>query len=328
MGNALKQCLMALGLASASLGFSATATAEELPGPLTIVVGYAPGGAADTTARLYAEQLRKDGAGTVVVENRAGASGRIGLNYVKEARPDGQTVYLVPSPLLTIFPLTYQDPGYDPQKDFRAVATLVDIPTAIAAGASQPYSDIPSYIDWVKKNQKDGSNMGVATLGSAGHLGIVALSANQGLTIEPVAYRGAAPMFIDVASGQVPIGWDAVASIMPLYEAGKVKFLGISGKQRLQSLPDVKTISEQGYPEFEPATSFYGILAPANTPDEAVNKLEAAFTKASASPELQSQLIAKGLLPASAGGRAMAERARSELETWRPVVQKAGIKMD
>ena len=332
MVSILKKALRSAWFGAAIGVFTVSAVAQSsasaLPDPLTIVVGYAPGGAADTTARLYAEQLRKDGLGSVIVDNRPGASGRIGLNSVKEAKPDGHMVYLVPSPLLTIFPLTYKNPGYDPKKDFRAVATLVDIPTAIAAGGEQPYADMTSFVSWARKNQPEGSSMGVATLGSSGHLGILAVNTNHDLKIEPVAYRGAAPMLIDVASGVVPIGWDAVASIMPLYQSGKVKFMGVSGTKRLDALPDVKTLSEQGFPEFEAATSFYGILAPAKTPDSTVAALEAAFLKASQSEELKQQLAAKGLLIAPAKGAQMAERAAKELESWRPVVQRAGIQMD
>jgi len=320
---------MLLGLACVAMAWSAHAAdqAAVLPETITIVVGYAPGGASDTTARVYAEQLRKDGVANVIVENRAGASGRIGLNHVKDAKPDGSTLYLVPSPLLTIFPLTYKAPGYDAEKDLRAVATLVDIPTAIATGASQPFNGMDDYVNWAKETPS-GANLGVATLGSSGHLGILALNESQKLSIEPVAYRGASPMLIDVASGVVSIGWDAVASMMPLYEGGRIKFLGVSGTERLDALPDVKTLAEQGFPEFKAATSFYGIVAPAQTPDDVVDALEGVFLKASEAPALRKQLAAKGLVMAPAKGASMAQRARDELEFWRPIVARSGIVMD
>ena len=319
------------GIAFCALSLPAYAanTVPDVPDTLTLVVGYAPGGAADTTARAYAEQLRKDGAaGTVIVENRPGASGRIGLNSVKAAKPDGATLYLVPSPLLTIFPLTYKAPGYDAEKDFRAVATLVDIPTAIVTGASQPFNGMKDYVQWAKSNTGAGMSLGVATLGSSGHLGILAVNQNHDVKIEPVAYRGASPMLVDVASGVVSIGWDAVASMMPLYQAKKIKFLGVSGTQRLDALPDVPTLAEQGYPEFKAATSFYGILAPAGTPDATVAALEQAFLKASTAPDLRKQLEARGLVMAPAKGADMAKRARDELQSWRPVVERTGIVMD
>lgn len=317
-------------IAGASLAvFSPTASAQptRLPDPITIVVGYAPGGAADTTARLYAEQLRKDGAGAVIVENKPGASGRIGLNHVKDARPDGATVYLVPSPLMTIFPLTYKDPGYDVDTDLRQVVSLVNIPTAVVTGADQPYDTMAEYVEWIKQGAGTAA-LGVATLGSSGHLGILAVNQNHGLDIEPVAYRGASPMLVDVASGEVSIGWDAVASMMPLYDSGKIKFIGVSGDTRLESLPDVPTLAEQGYPEFKAATSYYGIVAPADTPDDVAAAIEQAFMKASESESLKQQLAGRGLMVAPQSGADMAQRTQQELEFWRPIVEKTGISME
>lgn len=304
------------------------ASNAALPDPMTIVVGYAPGGAADTTARVFAEQLRKAGAGTVIVENRPGASGRIGMKHVLTAKPDGATVYLTPSPLLTIFPLTYKDPGYDLEKDVRPVATLVNIPTAIVTGASQPYDDMKGFVEWSQKHSAQGTSLGVATLGSSGHLGILALNENQHTKIEPVAYRGASPMLVDVASGVVPIGWDAVASMMPLYDAGKIKFLGVSGTQKLEALPKVETLAAQGFPEFKAATSFYAIVAPARTPDETVKNLEAAFIAASGATDLKKQLATRGLLVAPATAEETSKRIHEELETWRPVVKRTGVRME
>lgn len=319
---------LSLAFCIASIPAHASDRVAPFPDPMTIVVGYAPGGAADTTARTFAEQLRKDGAGTVIVENRPGASGRIGLKYVLNAKPNGATVYLVPSPLLTIFPLTYKDPGYDIEKDLRPVATLVNIPTAIVTGASQPFDDMTGFVEWTKNNPQAGTSLGVATLGSSGHLGILALNESQNVKIEPVAYRGASPMLVDVSSGVVPIGWDAVASMMPLYSAGKIKFLGVSGTERLEALPKVQTLAEQGFPEFKAATSFYGIIVAASTPDNMVKTLETAFIKAAKAPGLHNQLAARGLITAAATAEQTSKRVHEELETWRPVVKKSGISME
>ena len=311
----------------AVLSATASAQSDPLPDPITIVVGYAPGGAADTTARLYAEQLRKDGAGAVIVENKPGASGRIGLNHVKDAKPDGATVYLVPSPLLTIFPLTYKDPGYNVDTDLRQLVSLVNIPTAVVTGANQPYDTMAEYVDWIKQGTGTAA-LGVATLGSSGHLGILAVNQNHDLDIEPVAYRGASPMLVDVSSGEVSIGWDAVASMMPLYDSGKIKFIGVSGDTRLEGLPDVPTLAEQGYPEFKAATSYYGIVAPADTPDEVAAAIEQAFMKASESESLKQQLAGRGLIVAPQSGVDMADRTKQELEFWRPIVERTGISME
>lgn len=307
--------------------FAHAESASPLKGVPTITVGFAPGGAADTTARIYAEELRKQGYDKVLVDNKPGASGRIALNAVKTATPDGLTMYLGGSPLFTIFPLTYQNLNYDADKDLRPVAVLVEIPTAVVAAASAPYDTMAEYVQWAKQQNKP-TTLGVASLGSSGHLGALALNASQQLQIEPVAYRGASPMLVDVASGEVSIGWDAVASMMPLYQSKKIKFLGVSGTKRLAALPDVATIDEQGFPEYRSATSWYGIFVPANTPDDAVASLEKAFLKASESPELRQRLLDNGLVVAPMPAKDVANRILQEREAVRPTVAASGLKMD
>lgn len=294
---------------------------------LRIVVGFAVGGAADTVARLYAEHLKDAGFGSIVVDNKPGASARLGWDVVKNSKADGLTLYLAPSPLLTILPLTYKTPGYDPEKDLAPVALLVEIPTAVVTGASQPYSTMEQYVDWAKKNPAKAS-LGLATIGSSGHLGAFALAKAQGFDITPVAYRGAAPMLVDVAGSELSIGWDAVASMMPLYKSGKIKFLGLSGDRRLPALPDVPTASEQGFSEFVAATSWYGVYAPAATPTAILSALEERFLAAARKPELMRSLEAAGLVAHAEGRADMAQRARTERDTWRPVVKAAGIVID
>ena len=221
-GNSRRALLQAAS-ALALQALAQSAHAQLPPGmaseTLKIVVGYAAGGAADTVARLYAEQLRSAGFTSVVVDNRPGASARLAWNQVKQAKPDGLTVYLVPSPLLTIMPMTYKSPGYDAEKDLVPVATVVDIPTAIVAGSQQPYNDLKQYVAWAKSNPGKAS-LGLATIGSSGHLGAFALASNQKFELIPAAYRGASPMLIDVVSGQLSMGWDALASMMPLFKGG------------------------------------------------------------------------------------------------------------
>lgn len=326
-GNSRRALLQAAS-ALALQALAQSAHAQLPPGmaseTLKIVVGYAAGGAADTVARLYAEQLRSAGFTSVVVDNRPGASARLAWNQVKQAKPDGLTVYLVPSPLLTIMPMTYKSPGYDAEKDLVPVATVVDIPTAIVAGSQQPYNDLKQYVAWAKSNPGKAS-LGLATIGSSGHLGAFALASNQKFELIPAAYRGASPMLIDVVSGQLSMGWDALASMMPLYKGGKIKFLGLSGDRRMPALPDVPTAKEQGFGEFESATSWYGIYAPAATPAAALEALEKAFLAAARKPELARSLEAAGFVAHAEGRVATAQRAQRERKAWEPIVKASGV---
>jgi len=296
-------------------------------GNLRIVVGYAAGGAADTVARLYAEQLKDAGFGSIVVDNKPGASARLAWDTVKKAKPDGLTLYLAPSPLLTILPLTYKTPGYDADKDLVPVALLVEIPTAVVAGAGQPYSSMKQYVEWAKKNPSK-ATLGLATIGSSGHLGAFALAKAQGFELTPVAYRGASPMLIDVVGGELSMGWDAAASMMPLYKGGKIKFLGLSGDRRLPALPDVPTAKEQGFGEFVAATSWYAVYAPAGTPAAVLSALERGFLAAAANPELARSLEAVGLVAHAEGRAELAQRAQRERRNWEPIVKAAGIVID
>lgn len=291
-----------------------------------IEVGYAAGGAADLVARAYAEQLEAGGLHNVIVENRPGASGRLAFDYVRRAKPDGLTLYLGSSPLFTVFPLTYRNPGYNPA-DLKSVAVVADVPTGAVAGVSQPYSNMAEYVKWAKQNPTK-ANLGLATLGSPGQLGTIAMGKEQGLEVTPVVYRGASPMLVDVISGQVSFGWDAVASMMPLYNGGKLKFLGVSGSHRLPQLPNVPTLSEQGFPQYEHATSWYGIFVPAGTPDATVARLEKALLAAARSPKLVERLQTNGFVVAPQPHGEVAGRIRQEREYWAPIVKAGGIVID
>ncbi|MDX3877125.1 Bug family tripartite tricarboxylate transporter substrate binding protein [Achromobacter denitrificans] len=292
-----------------------------------LVVGYAAGGAADAVARAYAEQLQAAGYANVIVENRPGASGRLGFDAVKRAKADGLTLYLGSSPMFVIFPLTYRKLGYDPDHDLRPVAVVADVPTAAVAGASQPYGDMPGYVQWAKQ-ARGKANLGLATLGSPGQLGTIEMAKQNDLQVEPVVYRGAAPMLVDVVSGEVSMGWDAVASMMPLYSGGKLKFLGVAGSRRLPMLPDVPTLLEQGYPQYQYASSWYGIYAPAGTPDAAVSGLEQALLAAGKNPALVEKLQASGFLVEPRSGAQARQRMETERAHWAPIVKAAGIVFD
>lgn len=310
-------------VAAAALAMSTPARAADAE-PMHIIVGYAPGGAADSLARLYAEQLRQDGHGIVVVENRPGASARLALDYVKRAKPDGKTVFIGPSPLFTIFPLTYKKLGYDADKDLIPAAVLTDVPTAVAAGPQQPYRNMKEYIDWAKRNPGVAS-LGLATIGSAGHLGTVALGKSAGISITPAAYRGAAPMLVDVISGNVSIGWDAVASMMPLYKGGKLQFLGVSGTRRAKALPDVPTMKEQGFNQYDYATSWYGVFVPAGTQHDVLAKVEKMFLAASGNAATAAKLEALGLEVVARSGEEARRRIQVERAAWKPIVEATGF---
>lgn len=320
----LRRLIAAVSFALAGHSVHAELPAGLAGGNLRIVVGFAAGGAADTVARLYAEALKDAGFGSIVVENKPGASARLAWDMVKKSRPDGLTVFLAPSPLLTLLPLTYKTPGYDADKDLLPVALVVEIPTAIVTGAGQDYSNLREYVEWAKRNPKKVS-VGLATVGSSGHLGAFALARAQNFELTPVLYRGASPMLIDVVGGELSAGWDAVASMMPLYRGGKIKFLGLSGEQRLPTLPGVPTAKEQGFSEFVPASSWYGIYVPSGTPKAVIAALEKSFLAAAVRPGLVKSIESAGFVAHAEDGTSTMRRAQRERANWAPIVKAAGV---
>ncbi|CAB3955328.1 hypothetical protein LMG6001_03989 [Achromobacter insolitus] len=322
--------LLAFFLAAATTAcLPPSATAQEPAGDkvVRLVVGYAAGGAADAVARAYAEQLQTAGYANVIVENRPGASGQLGVDVVKRAKADGLTLYLGSSPMFVIFPLTYKKLAYDPDHDLRPVALVADVPTAAVTGSAQPYGGMAEYVKWAKQTRAK-ATLGLATQGSPGQLGTLEMGSQNGLEVVPVLYRGAAPMLVDVAGGEVSMGWDAVASMLPLYNAGKVKFLGVAGTRRLPTLPDVPTLLEQGFPQYQHAASWYGVYAPAATPDAVIAKLEQAFLAAGKRPALVQKLQAGGFLVDPQDAQAAKRRIGVERAHWAPIVKAAGIAFD
>jgi tripartite-type tricarboxylate transporter receptor subunit TctC len=314
-------------LAALCTAFSVARAQPLADQALKIVVGFAPGGAADNVARSFAEQLRQDGNGPIIVENKPGASARIALDYVKLSKPDGQTIFLGPSPLFTVFPLTYKQLTYDADRDLVPVSVMTDIPTAIAAGVNQPYKTMNEYVQWIKQNPSK-ANIGLATVGNTLQLGTFAIGQAVGVDIPPVAYKGASPMLIDVASGLVSIGADALASQMPLYKAGKINILGVSGSVRAQSAPEIPTMLEQGFNQYLYATSWYGAFVPTATPMHIRTKLEMMFTKAAQSPTLIKNLGSVGLEVIGGSGALAFERIKNERTYWAPVVKASGISLN
>lgn len=304
-----------------------TSAASGADAPLRIIVGYAPGGAADNVARAYAEQIRQDTGGAVIVENRPGASARVALDYVKQSKPDGRTVFLGPSPLFTVFPLTYRNLSYDADRDLVPAAVLTDIPTAVSAGKGQPYANMAQYVEWIRQNPK-AATIGLATVGNTLQLGTFEVGRQVGVEITPVAYKGASPMLMDVISGLVSIGADALASQMELYKGGKLNLLGVSGSARAKSAPEVPTMLEQGFPQYQYATSWYAAFVPAATPPDVVGKLERTLVSASANADLVKRLAASGLEVVGLPGAEATKRIRAERAYWAPIVKASGMELN
>jgi tripartite-type tricarboxylate transporter receptor subunit TctC len=223
--------------------------------------------------------------------------------------------------------MTYRRLDYDFERDFVPVAHLVDVPTVVSTSASSPYQNMGQYVAWVRANPER-SGVGLTSLGGLLHFSILAMSKTIGVPLNPVSYKGGAPLATDLVGGHVPIGTDALASQLELHRAGKVRILGVSGMRRNRALPDVPTLKEAGIDGFDHANAWYGAYVPAGTPAAEVQRLERALIAAVNQPQVQAQLARMGLEPTGRDGAAAANLLRTERTFWRPVVEASGFRAD
>lgn len=320
----MRKATATLVMALATLAPGAASASDDIT---RIVIGFAPGGALDVLSRALAEKLRVSLGGTVLVENKPGASTRLALQAVKQAPPDGKTILISPAPPFVLFPMTYPRLAYDPDKDLIPVAHLTDVPLVASTSVAQPFKTMPEYLAWAKSHPES-PGVGMATLGGTVHFGVLTMSKNLNMPLAPTAYRGASMMMTDVVGGSLPLGIDAVTAQIGLQKAGKIRFLGITGTRRSSLLPDVPTLKESGIAGFDIASGWFIAFVPAGTPAPIVARLEKALIDAVRDPALQSKLAttgmeATGLSGAEAGRIIQAQRAQ-----WKPVVEASGFTVE
>jgi len=288
-----------------------------------IVVPHAPGGAVDGVARMLATKLGEILGQSVAVENRAGASGTIGAEYVAKSAPDGYILYVNAS-IHTINPYVMKEKArFDAVKDFTPLSTLAQGPLLFTVYPGVPAKNAAEFVALVKA---DSTKYAFATsgFGSAGHLGEEFLKLRAGLDIPIVLYKGAGPALTDVIGGQAQAMMDPILSSGPHVKAGKLKPLAITSAKRSPLFPDVPTMIESGYPGFE-FYSWYGLWGPAGLPRDVAARIEAATIKALQSPDLRERLIAQGFDPVGSNGADFARFIDEENGKYARIVKDAHI---
>jgi tripartite-type tricarboxylate transporter receptor subunit TctC len=316
------------GALVASLSLSAIATANAYPDqPIKIIVTFPPGGSADIVIRALQPALSETLRQPVVIENRAGAGGNIGIAAVAQAAPDGYTLGVAAAGVLTVNPhLNRAAMSFDPIKDLAPVTLLAEIPFVLV---SSPQSAIASVADLIAKAkaQPQGLSIGHGGNGTAMHLTSALFNQKAGLGIQLIAYRGSAPATTDVLAGHVPLAVLDIPASKQLIGDGKLKALGVSAAKRVAFLPDVPTLAEQGLGEFE-SVGWFGIVAPAGTPPDIVNSLNTAFVKALSDPTAIEKIRALGAEPAPTSAAGFAKFIQSESVKWGKLIAEAGIKSE
>jgi tripartite-type tricarboxylate transporter receptor subunit TctC len=298
---------------------------EKIGKPVRLVVGFAAGGSVDLVARLMAERLSPRLGQPVIVENKPGGFVRVAIDAVRSAAPDGSTLLLTSSTPLTVTPHAYSKLPYDAQRDLVSVARLVNGQQGFALGPMSGARTWPEYVAWVKANP-DKAFFASSGVGSMGHLVGVVLARTSGLRLEHVAYKGSGHYNAELMGGQVSAGISGIADASEHHRSGKLRIVATSGAERSRALPDVPTFTELGVAM--DLSLWYGVFAPAGTPSAIVELLGRELVAIVAAPDMTERFVKLGLDPAPAGPRATAEQLAADYESWRPIVQQAGFKLD
>lgn len=293
--------------------------------PIRIVVPYAAGGAADAVGRILGQAMSEDLGQPVVIENRAGADGNIGAEAVSKSSPDGYTLLLGDVGNLTMGPAIRKTTPYDAIKDFIPISQLVSAPNLLVVHPSLPVNTFQEFINYARAHPKKVNYASSGTGGSA-HLAGELLKSATGIDIVHVPYKGASAALNDVLRGDVQSMF-GLSVVLPQVKAGKLRALAVTGPSRMESLPDVPTVAESGFPGFE-ATAWYGLLAPAGTPEPVVSRLHQSVAKALSSPPLREKLQASGNAVVGSTPAEFASYIKLEKAKWTRIVDAAGIKVD
>ena len=291
--------------------------------PVTIVVPFGAGGIADVLPRIVGQQLSAKWGVPVIIENKPGASGNIGMAQVARAKPDGYTLALAPTGNLTVNPVLYTQLPFNTAKDFVPVTMLATSPNVLVVNEALPVKTFTELVAYARQHPQK-LNYSSPGPGSGAHLAGELLNQSAGISIRHIPYNGMAPAVNDVIAGNVDMIIAGVSTVLPQIQNGRLRALAIAGPSRLPQLPDVPTIAESGYPGFD-VTSWYGIVAPAKVPADILEKLQRDFAAAVNEDVVRQKFAGLGVDAAGSSREAFAKTIEDETRKWADILKKAGI---
>ena len=315
----------ALKTAALLVALTAVAAAQDYPTkPVRLIIPFPPGGSNDVVGRMIATQLSEKLGKQVVVDNRAGAGGVIGTEIAANAAPDGYTLSII-SLAHAVNPWLYKL-NYDPIKSFAPVGILASGPNVLAVNPGLPVNSVKDLVALAKQKPGD-LQYASAGIGSFQHLGGELFKLEAGVDMLHVPFKGGGPAMIDVIGGHTKLVFSSLVQTTPHIKSGKLKALGVGGLKRNPVLPDVPTVAESGVPTYE-AVNWWGIVAPAGTPQPIVDKLHEAITAVQTSPEVQKQFSSEGAEIVQMTSAAFGTFMQSEMKKWERVVKEGKIKAE
>ena len=312
--------------ALAALAAVPSAHAQQYPTkPVRYVVPFPPAGSTDILARFVADKLTPALGHQVVVENRAGAAGNVGMEYVAKSPPDGYTIVMSTAAQF-INETLYTKLSFSLTRDFTAVGLIAHVPNILEVHPTLPARTVKEFIA-LAKSRPGQLNYASSGSGTSIHMSAELFKMMTGVSMLHVPYKGSAPALVDLMAGQVQVMFDNLPSSMPYLKAGRLRPIAVTTTKRYPGLPDIPTISESGVPGFE-AVAAFGVLAPAGTPREVVTRLNTEINRAVKLPDMQERFLQQGATPAPGTPEEYAAFTRSEIAKWAKVVKVSGAKVE
>jgi tripartite-type tricarboxylate transporter receptor subunit TctC len=313
--------------ASALAPSSASAQSGYPSRQISFVVGFSAGGSTDIVARLIAEEMRKTLGQPIVVENKPGAGGNIGASIVAKAKPDGYTLLIGSVGPLAINASLYAKMPYDNLKDFTPISLIVHVPNMLVVNPSaMPVNSFPEFVALLKANPGKYFFASTGT-GTSSHLSGEQLKTMAGVEATHVPYKGAVALNDLLSGEQVHFMFATIPSVIEFVRAGRLRALAVTSKSRSAAVPEIPTVAESGFPDFE-ASSWFGLLGPADLPREIVSKLQGEVVRALKIPEIRDKLTAQGADPVGSSPEEFAAYIRGETAKWSKVVKSSGARAD
>ena len=287
-----------------------------------IIFPFVGGGSGDALTRILADQLSAELQRPVIVEQRPGAAGRIGVQAVKSATPDGNTLLMAPIAPMALYQNVYPSLEYDPVKDFQPLAQVAVFEFGIAVGKDIPAKTLSELVGWIKANPAK-ANYGIPGAGTLPHFFGVRFGKAIGIDLQPIAYKGGVAALTDLLGGQIPMMIHSINELAEMHKAEKIRVLAVSSKARSAFLPEVPTFREVGY-DIE-GTGWFGLFAPAKTPADIVNRLNAIIVGSLAKADIKTRILTLGLQPTGTSPEAFAKILQDDIALWAPAVKSSGF---
>ena len=320
-----KNILAACAVIAALL--SGAAYAQYPTKPIRLLVPFAPGGSSDIVSRSFAGEMSKILGQSVVVESKPGGAGNIAMQEVKGSAADGYTIILGHVGTLAVNPAMFAKLPYDPVKDFIPITLLAKVPSLLVVNSEKmKVKNLKELVEYAKANP-GALNYGSAGNGSSGHLAMAYVALTAGFTATHVPYKGTGPMMTDLLAGRLDATFTGAPPLLAHVKAGTLRPIAVGTARRSPAMPDVPTVAEQGYPGFE-TSQWYGLLAPAGTPDTIIQKLAQAAAAAGKTPAVAERLSAEAAEASTSTPKEFAEFIKLEAARWNDVVKKSQIKAD